>query len=99
MCRELTFTVNLFFLFIDSMSLDWKIAEYFGPATVIVITAGLILSIRAVRLESLLTALLSHLAPNVLRLEKNREIFLFCSQCQCKLHILKCTVACKLYRG
>lgn len=52
--------VNLFFLFIDSMGLDWKIAEYFGPDTAIVITAGFILSIQAVRLESLLTALLNH---------------------------------------
>lgn len=37
--------VNLFFLFIDSMGLDWKIAEYFGLDAAIVITAGLILSI------------------------------------------------------
>lgn len=29
----------------DSMGLDWKIAEHFGPDTAIVITAGLILSI------------------------------------------------------
>lgn len=96
MCRKLTFMVNLFFLFIDSMGLDWKVAEYFVPDTAIVITAGFILNIQAVRLESLLTALSNHLAPNGLRLEKNREIFLFCNQCQCKLHILKCTVACKL---
>lgn len=96
MCRELTFMVNLFFLFIDSMGLDWKIAEYLGPDTAIAITAGLILSIGAVRFKSLLTALLNHLAPNGLRLEKNREILLFCNRCQCRLHILKCTVACKL---
>lgn len=37
--------VNLFSVFIDSMSLNWQIAECFGSDPAKLITAGLILSI------------------------------------------------------
>lgn len=89
--------VNLFFLFIDSMGLNWQVAECFGPGPAKLITAGLILSMWAVRLKSFLTTLLNHLAPGGLKLKKNWVIFLFCNRCWCKLHILKHTVVYKLY--
>lgn len=97
MRRELIFMVNLFFLFIDSMGLNWQVAECFGPDPAELITAGLTLSVWAVRLESFLITLLNHLAPGGLRLKKNWVIFLFCNRYWCKLHILKRTVAYKLY--